>query len=406
VAILARLSRDFSVRTLAGLVALLGALLVVADATGLVVAAPDPCANPGGDLDRDGLPNGWECGPVKLPEGRLNLKRLGAKPDRRDIFIECDYMKTAAKDLQPTQQALDQVAGMFANAPLRNPDGSWGITLHIDAGRHSVNVPAGAPRKGNRIPYEVRWPQYPFGKFYRVKAKHFVPVRNRAFHYCVFASAYGKTGSSGIAFIRGNDFIVTLGDEGWVPGSDAMWSFWQASTLAHELGHNLGLEHGGPDSYNHKPNYLSVMNYAYQLDGLIKDGELGTMDYARTRAADLNERRLVEKKGIAGPKLLARYGTQWVCPDSSVPTDTNVLDGIDWNCDGDLDDTVSQNINGDIGAQDEPLLMRLEVWNDWKNLFYPGGPIGTDSETPVRTSGPEITAEDLRAWKARFAQRE
>ena len=31
----------------------------------------------------------------------------------------------------------------------------------------------------------------------------------------------------------------------------------------HELGHNLGLEHGGHDRVNCKPNYLSVMNYAF-----------------------------------------------------------------------------------------------------------------------------------------------
>ncbi len=29
----------------------------------------------------------------------------------------------------------------------------------------------------------------------------------------------------------------------------------------HELGHNLGLRHGGMDDLNCKPNYLSVMNY-------------------------------------------------------------------------------------------------------------------------------------------------
>ena len=36
----------------------------------------------------------------------------------------------------------------------------------------------------------------------------------------------------------------------------------------HELGHNLGLRHGGDDLPNFKPNYLSVMNYSFQLTGL------------------------------------------------------------------------------------------------------------------------------------------
>ncbi len=32
----------------------------------------------------------------------------------------------------------------------------------------------------------------------------------------------------------------------------------------HEFGHTLGLQHGGSDGLNNKPNYLSVMNYTWQ----------------------------------------------------------------------------------------------------------------------------------------------
>ena len=39
----------------------------------------------------------------------------------------------------------------------------------------------------------------------------------------------------------------------------------QAGTFMHELGHNLGLRHGGGDNTNCKPHHLSVMNYAYQF---------------------------------------------------------------------------------------------------------------------------------------------
>jgi hypothetical protein len=49
------------------------------------------------------------------------------------------------------------------------------------------------------------------------------------------------------------------------------------SFVAHDLGHNLGLAHGGDDDgiyldddrcINCKPNYLSIMNYQF-VDGLI-----------------------------------------------------------------------------------------------------------------------------------------
>ena len=68
------------------------------------------------------------------------------------------------------------------------------------------------------------------------------------------------------------------------------WLRWdQAGTFMHELGHNLGLRHGGTDESNYKPNYLSVMNYAFQFYGLIKNNSQGNFDYSRFKLADLDE---------------------------------------------------------------------------------------------------------------------
>jgi hypothetical protein len=64
------------------------------------------------------------------------------------------------------------------------------------------------------------------------------------------------------------------------PTARAAVGFYQAQTLAHEMGHTLGLLHGGidyrtspPPNYGashsparYKPTYRSLMNYAYQLD--------------------------------------------------------------------------------------------------------------------------------------------
>ena len=48
----------------------------------------------------------------------------------------------------------------------------------------------------------------------------------------------------------------------------------------HELGHTLGLHHGGGDDINNKPNYYSVMNYAWQVphSGYSSDWKLDYSD--------------------------------------------------------------------------------------------------------------------------------
>jgi hypothetical protein len=140
--------------------------------------------------------------------------------------------------------------------------------------------------------------------------------REVAFKYVLFADHYGvqldMAGnfvgldfSSGLAeagefatpvvnqYVPGNDLIVSLqGSRGPrngrltvptpVAGAPATVpmpvGFFQAQTLAHELGHTLGLRHGGFDSLTsgppgtfgfnaarYRPSYRTLMNYAYQL---------------------------------------------------------------------------------------------------------------------------------------------
>jgi hypothetical protein len=112
-------------------------------------------------------------------------------------------------------------------------------------------------------------------------------------------------GQSGMAEVSGNDFVVSLGvrlqDLLHEPGT-----FDVGSTFMHELGHNLGLRHGGGidtpcttagaacplggvctqtgvgkfclagEDINAKPNYLSVMNYRYQFTGIAYAGAVGS----------------------------------------------------------------------------------------------------------------------------------
>ncbi len=142
----------------------------------------------------------------------------------------------------------------------------------------------------------------------------------------------------------------------------------QAGTLMHEFGHNLNLRHGGGDIDNFKPNYLSIMNYAFQTRGIQPTDPDGTgpltarIDYSSDVLPDANgldEEHLDETAGIGD----GTDNTRYTCPNGagSVGPGTGP---IDWNCDGDggADTDIPVDINGD-GANSI-----LAGFDDWDNL--------------------------------------
>jgi hypothetical protein len=143
-------------------------------------------------------------------------------------------------------------------------------------------------------------------------------------------------------------------------------------TIMHELGHNLGLHHGGNEGQNFKPNYNSVMSYQYQFYGVDNNCTIpggGELDYSHGTRPSLDENDLDESVGICG-------GVQ----------------GTDWNFDGDVEDTnLATNIDGrwtDVQWQDDcsadgvwcvvptrfdnSSLTVLTDHNDWANLVFTG----------------------------------
>jgi len=155
-------------------------------------------------------------------------------------------------------------------------------------------------------------------------------TRKDIFHYVLFAHALGYASpsnplvprkTSGISDSSGGDFMVTLG----LWDNQTGTTFVQGSTLLHELGHNLGLKHGGVVrsgliEANCKPNYQSVMNYLFQVHGLLLPSGSPTIDLSRQELPSLTENALSEASGLGTPTT---YLPSWYAP-----TGAGTIDGV------------------------------------------------------------------------------
>ncbi|MBK8903077.1 MAG: hypothetical protein IPM53_17945 [Anaerolineaceae bacterium] len=370
------------------------------------IAGPDDPCNDMGDEDEDALPNGWEvCGFDHNNDGTIDidLPAMGADPLVKDIFVEIDYMAETGKcypivgctpghSHQPWPQAINRVVDAFLEAPIdceAEENNCLGIRLHVDNGRNSIMNPVtdefwGNYSRSNSLKEEenlgwIDWTDssYDWDEFVEIKALNFDVEREGIFHYAVFAHNLGGQiigglgpSANGVADIGGSNLIVALG------------SPWNASvpeqsiTFMHELSHNFGLLHGGYDSIQNKPNYLSIMNKSF-IHGVIKLDEVmgifvdGNLSLSHYQLPPLVENNLDETNGLGDDRINGIFGTRYYCGNRWIQD--NFVNEIDWNCDGDDDDNpVTININNSGGNQ-----QTLNSRADWATFdFSSGGTIG------------------------------
>jgi hypothetical protein len=237
------------------------------------------------DRDDDGLPDSWEINGVN----GLNLPEMGADPDRPDIFLEIDWMEKqtcfafcwVVDSWRPHRDGLQRMVDAFA---------AEGVTLHVDAGGSS---PGELKSGGNAIPWKVNFgtsvgSDYSWSQFDSVKQANFSSARQDVFHYAVMVEKMSTENPTGMSRdIPGRDFIVA---DGFLSKYGGHTSKTESGTIMHELGHNLGLRHGGPDDtrFAKNPIYKSVMNYAYQLGAGWESGALYPSDPSRIDYSDVS----------------------------------------------------------------------------------------------------------------------
>lgn len=352
------------------------------------------------DSDGDGLTDSVEA-------------QLGSSPYHKDIFVEIDWLVVNGKSMKPRKGFDAIVEDIFDSAPVKNPDGTTGIKIHL-------NYSDGIQINNNALGYFDSKGQYVWDDYDLIKSYYFTPSRYYTHHYALFIKDIGglsgePLGWSGISrngssFTAGaSDFIVALGgDYWWNYPNKKEYQWTQAGTFTHELGHNLGLRHGGGDHVNYKPNLLSVMNYSFQSDGVPFTASNGDRyyiyDYSRQKLPTLVENNLNEGKGLGSKASDLKdvyglgggvFGTAWYHWNGSTYVGKgtwNATSYVDWNQDGWANSGVVDDINQD------GYVKKLKGKNEWSKLTFHGGWIGASvtsaSTTPRETPYQCLTADE------------
>jgi hypothetical protein len=333
--------------------------------------------NQGGDTDGDGICDNWEDGThgnglhIRFSQNGINYSYdLSCNPStpgdcpsatHKDVYMELDWMQGHA----PSSTAINDVVTAYNNAPVQNNDGVNGVHLHIQYGENPSSSDGNTGVHVTLLKVKTAlWntnasPNY---GFWVLKENKFGTVverttsdpnhntycvtnngaseswhdcgtaKRQVFHYAVFIhQQYESSTSSGWAEIDGNDFVVSLGSfAGGVGSTDD-----QESAVMHELGHNLGLYHGGgvpPDvngngydlvddnADNCKPNYLSVMSYTYEFRST--NDVCRPLDYSSSSLNTLNENSLVDSN-------VGSY--KYPNPDPDPPGQTGTCNNVNHN---------------------------------------------------------------------------
>ena len=102
-------------------------------------------------------------------------------------------MASSRRSVRPSV-SYTHLTESFAQLPVRNPNGTVGINIHLDAGSaRSAKYNLGG---GNEVAHEQL--DNTMTKWAEIRSKNMDPNRESVFHYMIWGDAYDEYGSSGL----------------------------------------------------------------------------------------------------------------------------------------------------------------------------------------------------------------
>ncbi len=326
------------------------------------------------DSDGDGLPDDWE---LEDPIG------LGVNPRHKDLIVEVDWMcvdtdpangacDSGEKNYKPSMIRQNQIADVFANGPVGgNPDGVDGINLilRVSATGIPLSTPAFDYVSNPLFEVDTYGNQQFTQAYYDLKDQHRDPDLIGISRYCLFIDEFADNQTGMAEEIPSDDFVISLGNS----SIDGGWPREQVGAFLHELGHTLGLYHGGSQGEgchprNFEPNYPSVMNYWHTFAGTQGSWSYGDPPSASECGDDntaghlcfVSSSTMISSQQTYSQGLLQEVD-EWHLDETagfaSIPSQ-------DLNFDGTLNTRVQVDVQGD-GCMEV-----LDDFNDWASFVY------------------------------------